>query len=176
MKRYRLVYRGVRDTYYSFDTHTQKRESLGTNNADEAQRLVDAKDEAVRHAEMNLQIAQVYLRHSDQALTSRTWQDVMEAMVPLKSGPTQARWKNAIRDKALDALRPRRLLQTTSDHFMQTLKAGTVSTNVFLRGLHNFAVGMHWVPWPVLPKHVVSRGRSWENYLDTARRCRCEIS
>jgi len=38
MKRYRLVYRGNRDAYYCFDTHTKKRESLGINNADEAHR------------------------------------------------------------------------------------------------------------------------------------------
>jgi hypothetical protein len=61
MKRYRLIYRGLRDAYYSFDIHTNKRESLGTNNAEEAQRLVDAKNEAVRHTEMNPQLAQAWL-------------------------------------------------------------------------------------------------------------------
>ena len=43
MKRYRLVYRGVRNTYYSLDTHLNKRESLGTGNKDEAQRVIDAR-------------------------------------------------------------------------------------------------------------------------------------
>ena len=61
MKRYRLIYRGCRDAYYCFDTHTKKRESLGINDANEAQRLVDARNEAVRHVAMNLQIAQGYL-------------------------------------------------------------------------------------------------------------------
>ena len=32
------------------------------------------------------------------------------------------------------------------------LKAGTVSTNVFLRRLHNFCVDMNWLPWPLIPK------------------------
>ena len=32
------------------------------------------------------------------------------------------------------------------------LKAGSVSTNVYLRRIHNYAVNMHWLPWPVLPK------------------------
>ncbi len=32
------------------------------------------------------------------------------------------------------------------------LKAGTVSTNVYLRRIHNYAVNMHWLPWPVMPK------------------------
>ena len=35
---------------------------------------------------------------------------------------------------------------------MTVLNAGAVSTNVFLRRAHNFAVGMHWLPWPVMPK------------------------
>jgi hypothetical protein len=68
MKRYRLIYRGNRDAYYCFDTHTKKRESLGINDAAEAQRLVDARNEAGRHVAMNLQIAQVYLQHSDPTL------------------------------------------------------------------------------------------------------------
>ena len=89
MKRYRLIYRGKRDTYYCFDTQTKKRESLKTNNADEAQRLIDIKNEAVRNTAMNLQIAQVYLKHSDSALSARTWQTVMDQMTPLKSGATQ---------------------------------------------------------------------------------------
>ena len=105
MKRYRLIYRGIRDAYYCFDTHTKKRESLGINDANEAQRLVDARNEAVRHVGMNLQIAQVYLQHSDPTLAKRTWQNVMDAMGPLKTGPTQARWTSAMRDKAFDLIR-----------------------------------------------------------------------
>jgi hypothetical protein len=42
---------------------------------------------------MNLQIAQAYLQHSDTTLAKRTWQDVMDAMAPLKTGPTLTRWK-----------------------------------------------------------------------------------
>jgi len=152
MKRYRLVYRGSRDAYYCFDTRTRKRESLGINNADEAKRLVDIRNEAVRHVDMNLQIAQVYLQHSDPTLATRAWQDVMNAMVPLKTGATQSRWKSAMRDKAFDLLRNRKLIETTPEHFLQALNAGTISTNMFLRRLHNYATGMHWLPWPVLPK------------------------
>ena len=79
MKRYRLVYRGNRDAYYSFDTHTKKRESLTTSNAANAQRLVDAKNEAVQHVEMNLQIAQVYLQHSDPTLGVEALVDVSDS-------------------------------------------------------------------------------------------------
>jgi integrase len=152
MKRYRLTYRGIRDAYYSFDTHTKKRQSLGTNNPDDAQRLIDAKNEAVRHPEMNLQIAQIYLQHGSPELKGRTWQHVMENIISTKAGTTRERWQYAIQDKAFDLIRNRKLLETTAEHFLQVLKSGTVATNVFLRRAHNFAVGMHWLPWPVLPK------------------------
>jgi hypothetical protein len=151
-KRYRLMRRGERNGYYGFDTQTKLRASLGTSNAEEAQRLVDTRNEAVRHVGMKLQIAQVYLQRSDPTLATRVWQNVMDAMAPLKTGPTQARWTSAMRDKAFDLSRTRKLMGTTSAHFLQVLDAGTISTNMFLRRLHNFAVGMHWLPWPVLPK------------------------
>jgi integrase len=151
-RRYRLIRRGERSAYYCFDTRTKKRDSLGTNDLDQAQRLVDARNEAVHHVAMNLQIAQVYLQHSDPTLATRTWQNVMDAMAPLKIGPTQARWTSAMRDEAFNLLRPLKLIETTPQHFLQALDAGTISTNMFLRRLHNFAVGMHWLPWPILSK------------------------
>ncbi len=80
-KRYSLVCLSHRGgAFYCYDSVSKTRESLGTKNADEAERLLQARNEAVRHAEMNLQIAQVYLRHSDSTLSSRTWQNVMDEM------------------------------------------------------------------------------------------------
>ncbi|HEY3852941.1 MAG TPA: hypothetical protein VGO67_00950 [Verrucomicrobiae bacterium] len=35
---------------------------------------------------------------------------------------------------------------------MKVLQMGTVSTNVYLRRLHNFCVDMNWLPWPLIPK------------------------
>jgi integrase len=35
---------------------------------------------------------------------------------------------------------------------MAILKSGTVSTNVYLRRMHNFALDMNWLAWPILPK------------------------
>ena len=149
-QRFILYVRG--ETYYCEDTTNGKQASLKTKDKAVAVRLLNVKNEAVAHAEMNLQIAQVYLQHSDPTLAQRTWQDVMDAMTPLKSGATQIRWNRAMRDSAFDPIRSRKLMETASQHFLQILNAGTVSTNMFLRRLHNFAVGMHWLPWPVLPK------------------------
>ena len=148
--RFSLFRRG--DMFYAQDSTTGKQTSLRTKDEGEAVTLLNAKNEALRQADMNLQLAQVYLQHSDPALAGRTWQQVMETIASMKTGPTAERWGYAIQDKAFDGIRHRKLLQTTAEHFLAVLKAGSVATNVFLRRAHNFAIGMHWLPWPVLPK------------------------
>ena len=35
---------------------------------------------------------------------------------------------------------------------MKVLRRGTVSTNVYLRRLHNFCTDMNWLPWTLIPK------------------------
>jgi integrase len=138
--------------YYCEDTATGKQSSLRTKEKADALRLLHAKNEAAHQPAMNLQIAQVYLHHSDPALSARTWQQVMETLISTRTGSNLFRWQSAIRDKALEPLRQRKLIETTAEHFLAVLKAGTVSTNVYLRRIHNYAVNMHWLPWPVLPK------------------------
>jgi integrase len=138
--------------YYCEDTTNGKQSSLRTRNADEAARLLHAKNEAVRQPAMNLQIAQVYLQHGDPALTARTWQNVMDRMADTKSGNTARRWNSAMRDVAFDLIRHQKLIETTAEHFLAVLQAGSISTNMFLRRIHNYAVNMRWVPLPVLPK------------------------
>ena len=45
------------------------------------------------------------------------------------------------------------VLETQGEHFPEGVgESGTVSTNVYLRRLHNYCLGMNWLPWPVLPK------------------------
>ena len=154
MKRYRLMYRGCRDTYYAVDTQTGKRESLGTNVKADAERLLESKNEAVHHVAINLQIAQVYLKHSDPSLSTRTWKDVMASLAAKQNGSTRNRYEVAAKDPALNDLRSRKLLETQSHQFLSALQAGTVATNVFLRRFHNYAVGMQWLPWPILPQRL----------------------
>ena len=38
------------------------------------------------------------------------------------------------------------------EHFLRALEQGKVSTNVYLRRIHNFALAMNWLPWPVIVK------------------------
>jgi integrase len=44
------------------------------------------------------------------------------------------------------------LLATRPDHFLRALESRKVSTNVFLRRIHNFALAMNWLPVPVIPR------------------------
>ena len=101
---------------------------------------------------MNLQIARAYLAASDQQIATRNWQFVMDELVKLKKDQTQHRWQTAIKDKAFDLIRHLPLLETRPEHFLRVLEAGKVSTNVYLRRIHNFALDMTWLPWPVLAK------------------------
>lgn len=58
----------------------------------------------------------------------------------------------AIKDKALDGLRTLPLLETRAEQFLRVLERGKVSTNIYLRRIHNFALAMSWLPVPVIPR------------------------
>jgi hypothetical protein len=126
-QKFRLYRRGNSGRYYIHDGATGKQESLHTNDRAAALRLLHAKNEAVLQPAMNLQIAQVYLQH---AMSRRTWQHVMEQVISTKTDSTRERWEYAVKDKAFDLIRNRKLIQTSSEHFLEVLKSGSVSTNV----------------------------------------------
>jgi integrase len=149
--RYRLFLRR-KSVYYAFDNTTKTFTSLKTKDKAEATRLLVAMNEAGRQPAMNLSLARVYLKHSDPMVSVRTWQHVLEAIIEIKTGPTQARWKSAAKDKAFDLIRNRLLIETQAEHFLEVLRSGTVSTNAFLRKIHNFALDMSWLPTLVIPR------------------------
>lgn len=149
--RYRS-FRRASGVFYLEDTTTQQQTSLKTRDKHEAARLTHARNEAHLQPQLNRRIAQAYLAASDPLALTRTWQDVMDAAVQLKSGANQVRWASAIREPALLGLSKVPLLETQADHLLKALHQGTVSTNVYLRRLHNFALDMSWLPWPVIPK------------------------
>lgn len=151
--RFRLIRRGVRGgAFYCVDNKTGKRTSLQTGSKDEARQVIEAKNQAERQPFINLQIARAYLMASDPTIASRTWQTVMEEIPKTTKGENQARWLSAIRDSAFDSIRNQSVLGTTAEQFLRVLENGTVSTNVYLRRIHNFALDMNWLPWPVIPK------------------------
>lgn len=154
-KRFRLIHRGERgSTYYCVDARTGKRTSLHTRDRDEAEQVVLAKNQALRQPHLNLQIAKAYLAGTDSGVATRTWGDALEILTSTKQGSTRARWVTAAKDKALRDLQQRVIIESQAEHLLQALKAGTVSTNVHLRKLHNFCLSMNWLPWPIIPKRL----------------------
>jgi integrase len=150
-ERYRLFLRR-KSVYYAFDTQTKLFQSLKTRDKAEANRLLVAMNEAGRQPAMNLSLARVYLRHSDPMVSQRTWQTVLDEIIKTKTGATKDRWQRAANDKAFDLIRSKVLIETHAEHFLAVLNKGTVSTNVHLRKLHNFALDMNWLPASVIPK------------------------
>ena len=149
--KYRLFRRNS-GVYFIQENATGKQESLKTRDKQEAMRLYNAKNEAHHQPHLNLQIARGYLMATDPKLVTRTWQEVMEKITTLKTGSTQERWALAIRDRAFDAIRQVPLLETRADQFLKVLETKKPSTNVYLRRVHNFALGMDWLLKPVIPR------------------------
>ena len=132
--RYRLIRRGVRNNaFYCVDTTTGKRTSLRTGNEEEAQQIVEAKNQAGRQPVLNLQIAKAYLAGSDNGVTTRTWQQAVEALTQTKQGANRERWLRVAKDRALAPLWPRVIIETPGELLLRALQLGTVSTNVYLQ-------------------------------------------
>jgi len=152
MKQRFRMYRRERGVFYVFDRVTGKRESLETDDPAIADRLLHAKNESQQQPLINRHIARAYLAVGDPEISRRTWQEVMDEIVKGKHGETQIRWFRAIKDHAFDLIRQLPVFETRPEHFFRVLEDGSVATNVFLRRVHNFAVDVGWLPWPVLPK------------------------
>jgi integrase len=168
--RFRLFKRD-KGNYFFEDAETGQQGSLRTRDKTEAQRLLNAKNEAQAQPGLVIQIARAYLAAADPRLAKRTWQYVAEELIKTKHGENARRWTVALKDPALKSILALELIQTRAEHFFTTLKAGTVSTNVFLRRLHNFALGVGWLLAPVLPpkqwpavRHKAKRAVSREEH------------
>ena len=151
--RYRLIYRGERGRqFYCVDSETGRRFSLKTKDRDAAEQIVLAKNQSLRQPSLNLQIAKAYLAGTDNGVNTRTWRLAMDALTNTKLAANKARWLNVLKDPALATLLPQIIIETKGEALLQAMQNGTVSTNVFLRRLHNFCVDMNWLPWPLVPK------------------------
>ena len=138
--------------YYCEDRQTRKQTSLRTRDHAEAMVLLNAKNESARQSILNLQLARVYLSASDPQVATRTWQTVMDEIIRTKTGANQSRWIAAAKSNQFDSLRALTLVGTQPEHLLRVLQEGTVTTNVYLRRVHNFALDMNWLPASVIPK------------------------
>ena len=151
--RFRLIYRGERGRqFYCVDSETGRRFSLKTKDRDAAEQIVLAKNQSLRQPALNLQIAKAYLAGTDNGVTTRTWRNAIEALTDTKQAANKERWLRVAKDRALAPLLPLVIIETKGEALLNAMHVGTISTNVFLRRLHNFCVDMNWLPWPLIPK------------------------
>jgi hypothetical protein len=129
--------------YYAQDIHNGRQESLRTRDEAAAKALLHSKNEAFRQPILNQQIALAYLSATDADAAKRQWRFVMDEMTGTKQKDTRDRYVTAWADHAFDLIRDLPLIETRADHILKVLRTGTVSTNVYLRRLHNFALDMN---------------------------------
>ena len=138
--------------WYAFDNVTGNSVSLKTRVKAEADQKVNAMNETERVPSISLGLAKVYLNASDPKLATRTWQEVMEHIVAKKKDETRRRWETAIKDPNFDSIRKLPVAETRPEHFDKALADAKVSTNVYLRRIHNHALGMEWLLRSVIPR------------------------
>src|SRR6185295_9591219 len=113
--RFRLIRRGERGTFYCVDSLTGKRTGFHTKDEDVALQLLQAKNQALRQPSLNLHIAKAYLAGSDSGINTRTWQQALDALIETKQGPTKERWVRAAKEKSIDLIRHRVIIETRAD-------------------------------------------------------------
>ena len=138
--------------FYLKNKTTGEQKSLKTDDKYEAQRILQAHNETKVQPHFNLSLARVYLNGADPKLATRTWQEVMENIAEKKTDETRRRWDVAIKDRNFDCIRKVPVAETRPEHFDRALADGKVSSNVYLRRIHNHALGMEWLLKSVIPR------------------------
>jgi hypothetical protein len=101
-------------------------------------------------------MAKVYLSAQSPEFLSRTWGQLIELVAQGYEGATANRWKKFAKSDPLKMLVSLPLYLTEAVHILAVLdhkKAG-VSTNVWLRILHNRALDLGWLLTPALNKRL----------------------
>ncbi|MEI8288756.1 MAG: tyrosine-type recombinase/integrase [Verrucomicrobiota bacterium] len=150
--------------YYSQDSATGQQKSLRTRDETDALKLLNARNEAHRQPVLNLHLARAYLTASDPAFVERTWQTVMEQLQSRGKDSSRARYASVFKSPSFDALRNKKLLETTADDFFAVFKENKVAITYFLKRLHNFALSLGWIALPIVAPYL------WPKYEPKDRR------
>jgi integrase len=154
-ERYRIYQRGGKN-FYAKDTKTGRAFSLSTSDEREAMRLVTAKNQSTEQPCLNVAMARVYLSAQSPEFTKRTWGQLIDLVASGYEGATAVRWRKFAKSAPLKVLASLPIYQTEAAHILAVLdhkKAG-VSTNVWLRILHNRALDLGWLLAPALHKKL----------------------
>src|SRR5437764_11868329 len=173
--KYRL-YRRRNGVFYWQENDSCKQGTLRTSDRREAERLSNAMNESHREPTLNLNLARAYLVAHDPQMARRTWQDVMNEMATHGIQTTQERCARRFRSKAYDPIRSKPLAQTTAADLPAILHANGNCVGHYLRRLHNLAVDLGWLAWPILAKRAWPKIRSQQKRAITAEEHRAVIA
>jgi integrase len=102
-------------------------------------------------------------------MAQRTWQAVMDEMATHGIPSTQARCARGLRSKAYRPIRNKSLVQTTGEDLLTIVHANGNCVAHYLRRLHNLALDLGWLPWPILAKRAWPKIRSQSKRAITAK-------
>jgi integrase len=165
--KYRL-YRRRNGNFYWQENESKKQGTLRTTDRREAQRLLNAMNESHREPMLNLNLARAYLVAHDPTMATRTWQAVMDEMATHGIPTTQERCARGFRSKAYNPIRNKPLAQTTATELLAILHSNGNCVGHYLRRLHNLAVDLGWLAWPILAKRAWPKIRSQSKRAITA--------
>lgn len=157
--------------FYLHDAVTGQRESLHTRSKREAEQIRITRNQMAAQPQLGWALAKACLSAQDPKVATRTWQHVMEEFCRRGKPQTQHRRRRAIKGRPLNLLQSRKLIETTADDLMVVLQTAGAMANATLRCLQNLAVGLGWLPWPILPNKLWpnvrpkrKRGITWEEH------------
>src|SRR6266404_5064780 len=166
--KYRL-YRRRNGVFYWQENDSSKQGTLRTSDRREAERLLNAMNESHREPTLNLNLARAYLAAHDPRMARRTWQAVMDEMATHGIPTTQQRCARGFRSGAYHPLRNKPLVQTTGEDLLAIIHANGNCVAHYLRRLHNLALDLGWLPWPILAKRAWPKIRSQSKRAITAK-------
>jgi hypothetical protein len=158
MKQRFYIYRRG-ETFYLQDSRTGKQQSLETKDRKAAVRLLEIKRQTAENLGFNQFILKSCITTQDPLLAKRTWQTVMDQMQTHGKEATRNRCCRAMKSKSFDSLRSVKLVETTADDFLTILQHGKVSVVHYLKRLHNLALGLGWLAFPILAPRLCPRIR-----------------
>src|SRR5437773_3076819 len=165
--KYRL-YRRHNGIFYWQENDSHKQGTLRTTDRREAESLLNAMNESHRAPTLNLNLARAYLAAHDPKMAQRSWQAVMDEMATHGIPTTQQRCARGFRSKAYNAIRNKPIVQTTGADLLAIIHANGNCVAHYLRRLHNLAVDLGWLAWPILAKRAWPKIRSQSKRAITA--------
>ena len=112
---YRLFKRQRNGVYLIQNNSTGEQRSLRTKDKDEANRLLEAENNARKSPALNIELAKVYFRASDPRMESRTWQAVMDELSGHGVESSQRRCRREMQSQAFSIIRDKKLVDTRND-------------------------------------------------------------